>query len=138
MAVNTEQSSVLTRRSFIRVAGLGACGVGLAACGATPTAVPTVAVATWPWPYVELDPAKVAQMAYDRAMDGHNCAGGSFTSIIWALAEKVGAPYKDFPVEMLDFGGGGALAWGTLCGALTGSLSAITLASSAWAEDDEA
>jgi hypothetical protein len=30
---------------------------------------------------------------------------------------------------MLRFGGGGVLSWGTLCGGLTGSLAAITLAS---------
>jgi hypothetical protein len=44
-----------------------------------------------------------------------------------SLKETVGAPYTNVATEMLDFGGGGALGWGTLCGTLTGTLAAITL-----------
>lgn len=47
--------------------------------------------------------------------------------IVNSLKETVGAPYTNISTEMLEFGGGGALGWGTLCGALTGSLAAITL-----------
>ncbi len=49
--------------------------------------------------------------------------------IVNSLREKVGSPFNLIPTEMLEFGGGGALSWGTLCGGLAGSLTAITLVS---------
>ena len=54
--------------------------------------------------------------------------------IVNSLKESVGAPFTNIPTEMLEFGGGGALGWGTLCGALTGSLAAITLVSKDYAK----
>ena len=54
--------------------------------------------------------------------------------IVNSLKDAVGAPYTGVATEMLDFGGGGALGWGTLCGALTGSLTAITLSTKDYAK----
>lgn len=53
--------------------------------------------------------------------------------IVNSLKESVGAPYTSIPVDMMKFGGGGALSWGTLCGGLNGSLTAITLVSKDYA-----
>lgn len=54
--------------------------------------------------------------------------------IVNSLRETVGAPYTTIPHQLMLFGGGGALSWGTLCGALNGSLAAITLVSKDYAK----
>jgi hypothetical protein len=54
---------------------------------------------------------------------------GVFTPIAEMLAEKIGSPWKDFPVDMFRFGAAGVMHWGTLCGAVNGAAAAIFLAS---------
>lgn len=45
---------------------------------------------------------------------------GGFNAIISQLAEKIGEPFKSFPVEATWYGLGGVSKWGTICGALNG------------------
>jgi len=70
-----------------------------------------------PFPYVKLDPKRVADKAYDGYYQ-HECAYGVFNAVISELQEKVGEPYTGIPTIMFWYGGGGAAGWGTLCGAL--------------------
>lgn len=109
---------------FVAGAALGAGVVALASRAAMPgTAEQTE---EWPWPYVELDPARVAERAYEAFYAGH-CMYGTFEGIIGELRDQVGHPYTLIPTEMMEYGRGGMVGWGTLCGALNGAAAAITL-----------
>jgi len=79
-----------------------------------------------PYPYVKLDPEKVAKRAYNYYHKGH-CAYAVFASILDELKEKVGEPYTGIPSELYVYGKGGVVGWGTLCGALNGACGIITL-----------
>lgn len=99
--------------------------------GATRTvkiATPQVAgaVPAWPWPYKKLDPEVVRKRGYDGYQKGGCCYGAAY-AIIGALAEEVGFPFTLVPIDMFRYGEGGAVGWGTLCGALNGSGAAISL-----------
>jgi len=80
----------------------------------------------WPWPYAELDPQAVAAKAYEIFPQGH-CMYAAFGSIVLALRDRVGYPYTVIPIEMAEYGKGGLVGWGTLCGAINGAAAAINL-----------
>jgi len=79
-----------------------------------------------PYPYVKLDPDKVAQRAYNYYHKGH-CAYAVFGAILDELKEKVGEPYVYIPSELYIYGKGGIVGWGTVCGTLNGACGIITL-----------
>ena len=79
-----------------------------------------------PYPYVKLDPEKVAKRAY-HYYKKHHCAYAVFASILDELKEKVGEPYTYIPSELYVYGKGGVVGWGTVCGALNGACGIITL-----------
>lgn len=70
----------------------------------------------WPWPYVKLDPQATAERAY---ADWYriSCGASLLNSVFSQLSEKVGEPYKSFPVDGFIFLEGGVAGWGTVCGA---------------------
>ena len=74
----------------------------------------------WPWPYVKLDPQKTADIAYEEWYRVF-CGAAVINSIFSQLREKVGEPYKSFPVDAFIFLEGGVSGWGTLCGCNSGS-----------------
>jgi hypothetical protein len=122
----------ISRQDFLKKGALATTGagalslIGMEMLGSQKaTAAPTGF--TWPYPYATLDPEVVRIKGHDLYFAGYACCSGAFTAIIQALADTVGDPYTTFPVEMMLFGGGGAAGWGTLCGALNGSASAISL-----------
>ena len=78
------------------------------------------------WAYHELDPAETEKLGYYGFYEGR-CCFGTFKSIIGQLGDKYGAPYKDFPFEMMKYGTAGVAFWGTLCGAMNGTAAAIGL-----------
>lgn len=84
------------------------------------------AVTPWPWPYKTLDPEDVRKRAHKAYFDG-GCCYGAFHGIISSLAEALGDPFTQIPTQMMYFGGGGGAGWGTLCGALNGAASALSL-----------
>ncbi len=79
-----------------------------------------------PWPYVELDVEEVRKLAYAGHHD-QNCAYGTFDAIISPLQEEIGHPYDQVPTFMLHFGGGGIVGEESVCGAVLGSIAAVTL-----------
>lgn len=105
---------------------------GIAAAGATSSLMAAAGEkkpgAATPWKYEALDPDVVAQRAFDSYLKGH-CMYGSFEAIVGLLGDRFGAPYTSFPFEMFEFGAGGVNGWGTLCGALNGSVAAVQLLS---------
>ncbi len=122
----------LTRRQALGTVGL-ALGAGVLGVSATRTppalAKPDPGGRETPWPYRELDPAVVAERGYHGYYKGH-CMYGAFESVVGELADRFGAPYKDFPFGMMGYGAGGVAGWATLCGALNGAAAAIYLLSS--------
>lgn len=86
-----------------------------------------IEIPSFPWPYVELDPEKAYRTGYEYYFTKGSCAPGAALSLIHQLQEKVGYPWTLLPDEMFKFASGGVGGWGTLCGALTGSLIVLGL-----------
>jgi hypothetical protein len=147
----------VSRREFIRKAGLGLAAATIGLAGCTPKEiVKTVPVEVTREVTKEVTrqvtqeasqevPQKVPQEVPSSpwsyvALDvetvrkkGHtkfyegDCCYGAFASIIEALQEKAGFPFTQIPTKMMEFGAGGVAGWGTTCGALIGASAAINL-----------
>jgi hypothetical protein len=74
----------------------------------------------WPWPYVKLDPTETAELAYKEWYRLY-CGGAVISSVLTQLREKVGEPYKSFPIDAFVFLEGGVAGWGTICGSNAGA-----------------
>lgn len=123
-----------SRRQFLKqtrqfalgiAAGAGVTGLIGCAPSAAP-ASPTPAAVKFPWPYAKLDAVAVAEAGYAGYYQGA-CMYGTFKAIVGALADKVGAPFSMFPMDMMKYGKGGVYELGTLCGTLNGAAAAISL-----------
>ncbi len=101
---------------------------------AVATPVPTQAPATkatiekvsWPLPYKKIDPEVVRKEGH-KAYYAAGCCYGAFHGIMTVLQKEVGGPYNGIPTDMMKFGEGGGVGWGTLCGALNGSAAVINM-----------
>jgi hypothetical protein len=123
--INT--SETMTRRSLLIGAGKAALGTaGLITLAAALPGYPSKAEAAggttekWPWPYVKLDPQKTAEIAYSEWYRVF-CGAAVINSVFSQLREKVGEPYKSFPVDSFVFLEGGMAGWGTVCGSNAGA-----------------
>lgn len=76
--------------------------------------------------YVHLDQTETSELAYRFYPEG-SCMYGVFKSILSQLAEKVGEPFKSFPIDMMKYGHGGVNGYGTICGTLNGAAAIIGL-----------
>ncbi len=74
----------------------------------------------WPWPYVKLDPTETAEIAYHEWYRIY-CGGAVISSIFSQLREKLGEPYRSFPIDSFMFLEGGVAGWGTICGSVMGA-----------------
>jgi hypothetical protein len=83
--------------------------------------------ATWPWPYEALDPEDVRIRAHHLYWNDKDCCSGVFGGLVEALREKIGDPWTNMPIEVMLFGRGGGVGWGTLCGAINGGAALISL-----------
>ncbi|MHB1006795.1 MAG: C-GCAxxG-C-C family (seleno)protein [Chloroflexota bacterium] len=116
--------SVTLKASYVGGAAIALIGVsGAAAAAAAPASSGKIA---WPFPYKKLDPEIVRKEGH-KAYYAAGCMYGAFHAIISQLQKEVGAPYTGIPTEMMKYGEGGGVSWGTLCGALNGSAAAINL-----------
>jgi len=130
----SEENQTVSRRKFL--VGSAAFAVGAVAAGVTAGIKPKVAAAAappLPFPYLTLDVNLVRQRGYNNYFTG-GCMYASAKALLETLFETVGAPWDSIPADMFKFGKGGALNWGTLCGALNGSLAVIELAAGTAAE----
>jgi hypothetical protein len=140
-----------SRRDFIKNAGVvgAATGVGLAGGFGLAEAQgmgerkPVAGVkkgtaqASHPFGYPEggLDVERTRHLGYEgfqgvTLADGTRhggCAFGAFNAIVGQLAEVVGAPYTNIPLQMMDWAGAGVVGFGTLCGTLNGTAAAVGL-----------
>lgn len=77
----------------------------------------------FPWPYKKLSDEeikRVGEIAYNNWFKGF-CSYAALSGIVQMLAEKVGGPYKTFPLEAVMFAHGGTAGWGGTCGTLIGA-----------------
>ncbi|MBO8126595.1 MAG: C_GCAxxG_C_C family protein [Firmicutes bacterium] len=124
-----EKMEKMSRREFLVGTGGFAAGaaVGAVLGGGVFNLLPAAAAeATYPYPYVKLDPEKVRKYGYELYYQG-GCMYGAASAIIKALAEEVGAPFSSFPVDMFKYGAGGVAGWGTICGTVNGAAAVINL-----------
>ncbi|WP_242343782.1 C-GCAxxG-C-C family (seleno)protein [Anaeromyxobacter terrae] len=125
---------VTGRRRFATVvgavAGTAVLGGGASAAAAVKHAKADAhrKLATVPWPYVTLDPDRVASRAFSAYEQGH-CMFGAFDALVGSVADKLGDPYASFPFDVMKYGAGGVNGWATICGALNGSAAAFELLS---------
>ena len=84
--------------------------------------------ANWPYPYAALDAEETRLVAYSLYWNGKDCSSGVFGALVQKLEIAVGDPWTGFPIEVLLFGRGGGVGWGSLCGALNGGAALISLA----------
>jgi len=140
---------MVNRRLFLKSIGaLSLVGVVSSVSKTTTVFAQENKVPELPWPYVKLDVEYVRKMGH-LGYYAFECMGGAFWGIIESVREQVGYPYTLLPIptreeveaaveegkhihSMLLYGAGGALGWGSLCGALNGSAAAIQLVSNNW------
>ncbi|MFZ5996983.1 MAG: C-GCAxxG-C-C family (seleno)protein [Nitrospirota bacterium] len=112
----------VSRRELLSIAGAMAAGAAVVRLGSAVSKAEAKAAGpnTWPWPYVKLDPAATAELAYNEWYRIF-CGAAVISSVFSQLKEKVGEPYTSFPVEAFIFLEGGTSAWGTICGSNAGA-----------------
>ena len=118
-----------TRRVFLMTAGKLAAGAALVT-----TVNPVLnAIAeekpgapAYPFPYKKLDPAVAEERGYRGYYEKGGCARGVADAIIGQLADDVGYPFNQIPIDMYANGATGYGA-GSLCGSLAGAVNAIGL-----------
>lgn len=101
-------------------------GSPAAASPAPGDTVPRGSPATLSWSYQPLDPATTAEIAYQMYPQG-SCMYAVFGSVLSQLADKVGEPFRSFPLEMMRFGATGIGGWGSVCGVVNGCAALIGL-----------
>ncbi len=111
-----------SRRKLLVGGGVLAAGAALAHFGGMVNSAHALGCATekWPWPYVKLDPAATAEIAYNEWYRVF-CGAAVINSVFGQLREKVGAPYDTFPADAFVFLEGGQVGWGTICGSPAGA-----------------
>ena len=111
-----------SRRQMMIGAGALAAGAALTHFGGMLGSAQAIGGATekWPWPYVKLDPAATAQIAYEEWYRVF-CGAAVINSVFGQLRTKVGAPYDTFPADAFVFLEGGQVGWGTICGSPAGA-----------------
>ncbi len=122
---------VITRKQFLHNTAKYAAGISAGVAGfgliSRTNASPLVEPVPLPWGYEELDVEEARKLGHQGYWSGLGCSYGAFHAIIKLLKDKVGEPYTLLPTEFLEWGRGGGWGWGTLCGALTGALTAMNI-----------
>ncbi len=119
----------MSRREMLRLGSLtGAAVIGGGLVGnafATPAAQTEGSM--WPWPLqnkIKLN--KAAKLGYSNYYV-RGCMYGAFTGVVANVAADLGAPYSNFPFEMMHYGAGGGELWGSMCGTVNGGLAALAV-----------
>lgn len=132
--MTTEQNGI-SRRSFLTTASGLALGVGVAQLPRVAQAADALPPLPWPYPKEPLDPAAVAKAAYALYYSEGGCGQGSAQALIDAIGDALADegvaladnPWKLLPRFVYRYGAGGVVAWGTICGALNGSIAVMGL-----------
>ncbi len=120
----------ISRKQFLELTTKGAVGgaVALSIFNLTNGAKAQTQI-TWPLPYTPLDPEHVRKLGHQFYWTGKGCCYGAFKAIVYAMHQSVGEPFTTLlPLcEMMIYGHGGVVGWGTTCGALLGAAAAVNL-----------
>jgi len=122
----------ISRQEFFRKSAIITTGAGVAAVG-TGFLFPNEAraeglVETWPAPYDTLDAEAVRIRAHDAfCTEGKGCCYAAFDGIVALLRAQLPSTFPSFPNEIMIYGHGGVVGWGTICGAVNGAAAAISL-----------
>ena len=119
-----------TRREFLKTSGKLFAGVALAS-SAFPllnsvAEAPQVEAPAYPFPYAKLDPVKAEERGYKGYFEKGGCARGVADALIGQLADDMGYPFNQIPIDMFANGATGYGA-GSLCGSLGGAVAMIGL-----------
>ena len=114
--------AVLSRRQMMLATGAIASTAALAQLGGwlQPAEAADGPTEKWPWPYEKLDPVATAELAYKEWYRVF-CGCAVISSVFTQLREKIGEPYKSFPIDAFVFLEGGVVGWGTICGCNAGA-----------------
>ena len=120
-----------SRKDFLLNTSKAAVGVtavaGLTSLITTATTRANNTVTPWPWPYQELNQDETRIEAHYLYWNDKDCASGVFGGLINKLAAAIGEPWSSLPMEILLFGRGGGVGWGSICGVLNGAAAIISL-----------
>lgn len=117
-----------SRRDFLKTSAKVMAGVALVSAGRpllNASAEGTDAPA-YPFPYAHIDPDKAAERGYNGYYEKGGCARGVADALIGQLADDVGYPFNQIPIDMFANGATGYGA-GSLCGSLAGAVNMIGL-----------
>ncbi len=120
-----------TRREFLKSTGKLVAGVAVASALNPVMDVlaeknESVAAPAYPWTYSKLDPSAAQERGYRGYYEKGGCARGVADAIIGQLADNVGYPFNQIPIDMYAIGATG-YGIGSLCGSLAGAVNAIGL-----------
>lgn len=65
---------------------------------------------------------EIKQKAFEGYFEGGCCYGAAYGLIDWLKGKYPAGEWDSIPLDMFRFGAGGALSWGTTCGALNGAM----------------
>ncbi|MDZ7763670.1 MAG: C-GCAxxG-C-C family (seleno)protein [Melioribacteraceae bacterium] len=83
--------------------------------------------AEWPLPYdTSITPDEARAKGHYLYWNGKDCCSGVFGTFTDLLAEKIGEPWTNIPMEIMLFGRGGGVGWGSLCGTPNGGAAVIS------------
>ncbi len=116
-----KQENQLSRRDVFVSAGRVAAGAAALTLGTSAfNSASAMKQAKFPWGYVKTDPKEAGQIAYNSWYKRF-CCYAVVSGILEPLQKKIGEPYASLPLQAFQWGHGGAVGWGTLCGSLTGA-----------------
>jgi hypothetical protein len=124
------ESHAVSRRSFLAAAGGIALGTGITQISGVALAAEAPPPLPWPYPTEGLDPDEVRKAAYCLYYLEGGCGHGSAQAIIDALADAAYSglnPWLLLPRKLYSYGAGGVVGWGTICGALNGSIAVMDI-----------
>jgi len=122
---------VMSRRKFLASAGAVAgaaavVGVGLAGQPSSAEALAETPI-PWPWPTVEADqpvPEALARRGFETYFTS-GCCEGTWWPFVEALAVAHPETWGTLPKNIMRFGSGGVVGWGTVCGTVNAAAAII-------------
>jgi len=124
-------ANLQTRREFLKTTGKVFAGVALSSAAmpllkVSAEAAPVLQSAAYPFPYVKLDPQTTLERGYKSFYSFGGCGMGAFDAIVGQLADLIGYPHDQVPIQMLASASAGYGA-GSMCGSLGGAIAAVGL-----------